>query len=177
MNVNRRAINDFVEDLRKKANLGVTITKDELIDLISKLGGKVDFAELSLDIDGKIEKKQDNFLITLNKNVISEERQKFTLAHELGHLFIHMGFLNDKKWKKEKEFIDSTFYRKGYSREEYEANEFAAALLMPKDEFIKKAREFSENNRCNINELADYFEVSIEAALTRGKWLGIFEWE
>lgn len=177
MAINRNAINQFVEDLREKAQLKKTLSMENLINLIKQLDGEVKFDYMPLDIDGKIERKGENFIITLNNNISNEERKKFTLAHELGHLFIHMGFLNPKQWQKEPEFIDSTFYRQGYSREEYEANEFAAALLMPKDEFIKKAKEFSINNRCNINKLADYFGVSTEAALTRGRWLGIFEWD
>ena len=177
MTVNRRAINTFVEDLRQKAQLNETLSMEDLINLVRRLGGEVKFDYMPLDIDGKIERKNENFVITLNENILNDERKKFTLAHELGHLFIHMGFLNPEQWKNEKEYVDSTFYRQGYSREEYEANEFAAALLMPEQEFIKRAREFSKNNRCDINKLAKHFGVSNEAALTRGRWLGIFEWD
>ena len=176
MAVNRRAINLFVEDLRNKARLGKVLSTKDLMNLVTQLGGEVKVEYMSLDIDGKIERKGENFIITLNENISNDKRKKFTLAHELGHLFIHMGFLNPEQWNNETEFVDSTFYRQGYSREEYEANEFAAALLMPAHEFIKKAKDFSFNNKCDIAKLADYFGVSIEAALTRGRWLGIFEW-
>jgi len=177
MAIDRKSINLFVEDLRQKAQLNKKLDMDNLINLVTQLGGRVKFDYMPLDMDGKIERTDDKFIITLNENILNNERKKFTLAHELGHLFIHMGFLNPNQWQKENEFIDSTFYRQGYSREEYEANEFAAALLMPADEFIKKAREFSVGNKCNINKLANYFGVSSEAALTRGKWLGVFEWD
>ena len=85
-----------------------------------------------------------------------------------------MGFLNDKKWKKEKEFIDSTFYRKGYSREEYEANEFAASILMPEDklDFLIYKKDIT-----SIKKLAKIMRVSEAAMLYRLRGLGWIKWE
>ena len=55
----------------------------------------------------------------------SSERRKFTIAHELGHLFLHMGYMIDSDLWEQQE--NATFYRAGNSSEEYQANEFAAA--------------------------------------------------
>ena len=99
------------------------------------------------------------------------------IAHELGHLFLHMGYLvNPDKWNAIDEYYDSPKYRQGYSEEEYEANQFAGAFLMPEKEYRQFVIEYSKDNRINVNLIANHFNVSFDAALTRGKWLGIFQW-
>ncbi|MBO6794655.1 MAG: ImmA/IrrE family metallo-endopeptidase [Balneolaceae bacterium] len=64
-------------------------------------------------------------IITINSEIKFESKKKFVLAHELGHRLLHyrkMNFLcNDKdvsSWSSNNKF-------------EFEANEFAAELLMP----------------------------------------------
>jgi Zn-dependent peptidase ImmA (M78 family) len=128
------------------------------------------------DISGKIEKKGDSFKITVN-SLHSELRRNFTIAHELGHLFLHMGYIiNKKKWETIDEYIDSVKYRLGYSEEEYEANQFAGSFLMPADEYRDFVGNNAQNNKIAIDKISSYFQVSNDAALTRGRWLGIFAW-
>ncbi len=62
----------------------------------------------------------------------STVRQRFTIAHELGHFFLHRASSTV--------FVDAApiFFRdesssNGSQREEIEANAFAAELLMPED--------------------------------------------
>lgn len=87
-------------------------------------------------------------------NTVPETKLLFSIAHELGHLILH--FLEDdgngKLKTKESVNIGEV--------EEYEANEFAAYLLMPDEQFISKCKEFSENGMISINKLAEYFHVS-----------------
>jgi Zn-dependent peptidase ImmA (M78 family) len=134
--------------------------------------------KLDEDIAGKIEKKDNTFKITLNITD-SPKRKNFTLAHELGHLFLHMGYLLDmEKWNSIDEYIDSPYYRMGYSEEEYEANHFAGSLLMPENEYHHFVKEnISPQRTISIPALSDHFNVSDDAALTRGRWLGIFSWD
>lgn len=68
------------------------------------------------------------------------------------------------------------YYRNGNSREEYFANEFAAAFLMPKIEYKRVMDKNTEGNTVNTQEIAKYFNVSTEAASNRGKWLGYLQW-
>lgn len=83
-------------------------------------------------------------------------RQRFTIAHELGHFLLHKG----------KQFVDEfsageTFYRDGEdTAEEREANYFAACLLMP-------ARLVEETwpNCKDPKDAAKKFEVS-EVSMT-----------
>lgn len=101
-------------------------------------------------------------------NTVPETKLLFSIAHELGHFILH--FLEDdgngKLKTKESVNIGEV--------EEYEANEFAAYLLMPDKQFISKCKEFSENGMISINKLAEYFHVSNRTAIVRGMVLGLW---
>lgn len=120
----------------------------------------------------------ENFSITIQKRSLSNEisglliikdgkvaigidsdqglqRQRFTVAHELGHYFLHRELRNT--------FVDETFARSGNTNQiEREANAFAAALLMPKklifEAIQNKNWENIDDNE--IDELAKLFNVS-----------------
>lgn len=78
-------------------------------------------AELSWEWDGYI--KRSDKKIVLNKNV-SEGRQRFTLAHELGHSISDIN-VSDTSFRGKDE------YNEQEKSEEKRANSFAAELLMP----------------------------------------------
>jgi Zn-dependent peptidase ImmA (M78 family) len=101
-------------------------------------------------------------------------RQRFTLAHELGHFLLH---------EQEKLHVDRQFQvnlrdgnsSKGESEEEKEANLFAAELLMPV-RFIKQ--DLAEVDALDLEhddmlaELAKKYEVSVQAMTFRLAYLG-----
>ena len=115
------------------------------------------------------------------RNISDERRKRFTLAHELGHLFLHMDFFDIEKRKQHKVYQDCRFYRKegNYTEEELQTNEFAASFLMPSKKFIEVAtRSLIENGAAyDVNRISDFFGVSNLAAITRGRWLGVFAWD
>jgi Zn-dependent peptidase ImmA (M78 family) len=177
---NRDVINNVADLVR--SSLKLSLPYDPEI-AVKELGGRIIQDVDDMAVDAYIKKEgEDSFVINLNgKKPFLRER--FTIAHELGHLFLHMGFLIDKElWKsQDEEFQDSAYYRYRmsgkYSQEESEANEFAAAFLMPRDAFRKQIYEnLSNNNRIDIHAIAEYFKVSPSAVLTRAKWLGYVEW-
>lgn len=102
-------------------------------------------------------------------------RQRFTVAHELGHLQLHPG----------KELIldhvrvnlrdDSSSL--GTDREEREANAFAAELLMPRSEVIGQVRRVLDRGGTTdarfIADLALLFDVSVQAMEFRLVNLGL----
>ncbi|HJJ36770.1 MAG TPA: XRE family transcriptional regulator [Methanocorpusculum sp.] len=96
-------------------------------------------------------------IISLKRDV-PKNRQRFTLAHELGHYFIRNSERNaNMRWTPETR-----------------ANRFAAALLVPRDDLIKDIGE----NRTNISSdelcmLRDKYGISIESLLVRMVSLGI----
>ncbi len=129
------------------------------------------------EADGKIEKQGDSFQITLSPRQ-SSLRKRFSLAHELGHLFLHMGYIiKPSIWKESDAYVDSVYYRYGYSEEEHEANEFAGAFLMPKEEFRQTIEDLGRDGLVDLVALAQRFDVSKDAALTRGRWLGLLSWD
>lgn len=96
----------------------------------------------SLDVD------DDLALITLN-GAEAATRRRFTLAHELAHLFLHPG----KRHHRDEQLAD-------FDTSEAEANHFAAELLMP-EWMLWRALARHRSRRT----LAQLFEVS-EVALT-----------
>ena len=99
-----------------------------------------------------------------------ENRRLFSLAHELGHLFLHLGYGSDVRWSQSGDYIES-YARHGYGEEEFEANEFAAAFLMPESAICQKYSETS-----SLEDTAQYFKVSVDAASLRLRWLGLEPW-
>jgi len=82
-------------------------------------------------------------------------RQRFTMAHELGHLMLHQG----------KEFRDN-FRNQG--PKEVEANRFAAALLMPREILLP----YAAGKQVHPSRLAKIFQVSEQAMVYRLMRLG-----
>lgn len=174
--VKRRKIQELAEKIYGHLQLRIPVDAKAVAQGI---GGTVSETETDLpeEIDAKIDKEGESFKITINANR-PNTRNNFSIAHELGHLFLHMGYLvNPERWKSVNKYTDSVYYRFGHGEEELEANEFAAAFLMPENKYKKAVKEFTKNGFCQILELAKYFDVSQEAALNRGRWLGIFSWE
>lgn len=168
-NATRTIINSLTEDILDSFKIQIPIQDiDALVDL---LGGSIqtDFS----CTDGTVVKEGESFRIFVSP-FQDEKRRRFTIAHELGHLFLHMGYLiNEELWKRQDENV---YNRLGSSEKEYQANEFAAALLMPKNEYLKKMNEYIIEDKVNTSKIAEYFNVSVAAASNRGKFLGYLKW-
>lgn len=113
-------------------------------------------ADLEKNISGAIryDKEDKKFEILINKND-SPVRQRFTIAHELGHFFLHKEILEN-----EKIHID-IMYRMPDEKEK-EVDYFAGALLMNK---ILLEKMYDEDT--TILELAQLFKVSVSAMTVR----------
>lgn len=90
-------------------------------------------------------------------------RQRFTIAHELGHLRLH-GFTSphaDRGFKLRFRNAESS---SGSVFEEIEANQFAAELLMPRELLLAEAAKFgldyADPDDEKLEYLADAFRVS-----------------
>jgi len=101
--------------------------------LAGALGLIVKKAHLKSDIAGMMEKYEDTYLLTVNADD-SVNRQRFTIAHEIGHYMLHRhvigdGLTDDRAYRC---MHDSKYFNaKIGPKEETEANKFAATLLMP----------------------------------------------
>lgn len=134
-----------------------------LLEITMALGIDVyasDLSDFGADVSGAIKRggEGERSQIILNKNQ-SKERITFTLAHELGHYFLHNG---------DKLRIDKYNYHQNSTEalEESEANYFAASLLMPETEFLKLYKDSED-----IEAVSKYFGVSIIAAKNRLRWI------
>ena len=172
----RRLIGQLADQVRHERGLGIPA---DVRSAVNELGGEI--LEMAFD-DMAYEaavRKIDNgrFEIRLRDGV-GVQRERFSVAHELGHLFIHMGFqTDDLKWNGIPEGESSERARYGVSESEYEANEFAAALLMPEAPFRQVVDELAKDDRIDMSEVAERFGVSVSAARLRGQWLGLISWD
>lgn len=128
--------------------------------LADTLGLGVVSSTLHPGISGQIEPSLDypaGFLIRVNRHEV-KERQRFTIAHEIGHFALHRDRIGHG-------ITDTILYRsKLSSKLEVEANRFAAQLLMP----LPKIREYLEEfggrrDRQVAVEMARKFGVSTDA--------------
>lgn len=121
-------------------------------------------ADLPEGVAGEIRKKEDGgYKISVNKKD-HYYRQRFTMAHELGHFMYHAQKMGDVGTS------DSVRYRSLDNsnigdQEEIEANKFGASILMPEDLVIKYAVEKKLINGDQVNqdalkEIATAFQVS-----------------
>lgn len=166
----RNYINELAAAVISTYNIEIPIT--DIDKVVADIGGtiitKFDFDELC---DGTIKKTDDSFEIAVSV-LQADNRRTFTIAHELGHLFLHMGFrTNPEVWAMQSEKVYNRF---GASEQEYQANEFAAALLMPKEKYEQYVYSIVVENKVNVQKVADHFHVSKLAAINRGKFLGLF---
>jgi Zn-dependent peptidase ImmA (M78 family) len=119
------------------------------------------------DVSGYIKiVNQNHFEIAINQKH-TPLRQKFTLAHELGHYFLHGQKLNGQH-------TDIALFRDANEDGlgiEYAANDFAAELLMPQYDF----RQAIKNGQNTPKKLSNYFQVTEKAVMYRAYKLGIIK--
>jgi len=126
------------------------------------------------ELSGMLLRDKDRAVIGVN-SAHPSVRQRFSVAHEIGHLVMHEGAM----------FVDQTvrFNRDGKSSlaidpQEIEANQFAAELLMPGN-LVKAAVQKRTSKKPNIPQrvliadLAKEFQVSEQAMEFRLINLGI----
>lgn len=172
----RKQVRRLAEQIREALKLSVPVDIEKAVML---LGGRINRPSLE---DGtpeasvkRIENSAPELQFEINvQDGSSDQRYRFSVAHEIGHLFLHMGFLTEA-WDQADEYKDSVMYRFGYSTEEIEAHEFAGAFLIPEGEFKARIDIEAEGGRVNLEAIADHFNVSKPAARARGRYLGILD--
>lgn len=129
----------------------------DLVRIAQHLGATVYTAPLDPAISGFIIKDaHSDARIYINENE-SRVRQRFTLAHELGHLVERLRIARDNDYS----FVDHR--RPGqYDLHEFFADEFAGALLMPSQELNRMS-----NDGLSVYEMAKRLGVSVSAVTKR----------
>lgn len=134
--------------------------------LASQLGAPVREAFLHPKISGMLEKTgEDSYSIVVNQSD-SETRQRFTIAHEIGHLLAHShligeGVDDDRAYRST---AAGKYHNTAIGRlEETEANKLAAAILMPSEAVESLKMRFGKD----AERLAKEFNVSEHAMSIR----------
>lgn len=140
---------DFVDIIREIANdYDIYDVINNLEDFIEQFDVKVFYSNMEgfdkpHEISGySLVNDEGKPEIVLNVND-SEQRQRFTMAHEFGHIVMHWNWLlkkeegtNLKKDKYEVLFRKANYSTFNNDLKEIQANEFAAELLLPHELII-----------------------------------------
>ena len=135
--------------------------------LARALGLIVNKAHLQSNISGMMEKHKDTYILTVNASD-SSNRQRFTIAHEIGHYMLHRhligdGLTDDRVYRS---MPDSKFFNPRIGpNEETEANKFAATLLMP----YPAIKNDLLSNQYTVESMANKYGVSRSAMAIRTK--------
>lgn len=132
-----------------------------LDDIVRLLGGSIEVhpwrASDSSRADGSIEVRGPGDFTVFLSPFTGELRDRFTIAHELGHYFLH------SQVGKRRIRIDN----EGDNPAEWEANWFAVGFLLPREDFARKAKEFGND----LYRLGFHYGVSSQMAARRLKSL------
>lgn len=181
MHVRRRHIRNLVRQLLISNNIKAAPVNIEKI--AENL--KIQIVEQKIDdeVAGFLLKDFDskNALIGVNTHH-HWKRQRFTIAHELGHYFLHdyEGVHFDSKTTGLRMYLRNEKSTTGTDLEEREANLFAAELLMPENLLKEDLADIEavyliDDNDETIRNLADRYGVSVRALTYRLANLGYIE--
>lgn len=160
-------INNLTQDIIDIYHLQIPI--HNINDVVIALGGRVEESVDDNMLSDSGIKKYDNGFIIYVSPFQSPARRKYSIAHELGHLFLHMGYkINSELWNKQE---NSTYYMAGSSLQEYQAYQFAEALFMPQQVYKEVMDQYTIGDKVKTAKIASYFGVSISEASQRGKFL------
>jgi Zn-dependent peptidase ImmA (M78 family) len=153
------------QELRERLKLG---TIPVPVDRIGRaLGAVIRYSPLDEELSGMIYIKNGQPIIGVNA-LHHPNRQRFTIAHEIGHLEMHRHLITEQiHVDKEFQVGLSRLNRDsksalGTEKEEIEANRFAAALLVP-ESFLEEAlaaKPFDIDDDAPIEALAKKLKVS-----------------
>lgn len=131
----------------------------DMMGLIQEKGITCVEENLGTNADGYSDLKDSDLKIVLNSAIQYEPRKRFTLAHELGHIFI--------SWHSDVTLCVTDNEYSEHNKldiQEHEANVFASEILMP-TEWVKEMLTLNENRSLeyNIKQLCTIANTSIMA--------------
>lgn len=139
--------------------------------IVRALGITIRMQPLEESVSGMLVVKDGRAIIGVNESH-HPNRQRFSIAHELGHYLLHRKVSNV--------FVDAVYFRdeessEGNKRQEIEANAFAAELLMPERVIHEHftAQFMDDVDEMAIRRMAGRFSVSPQALTIRLTALGL----
>lgn len=156
-NLSNAAIAKYAEQVGQHYDIYDETGQADLETLREKLGGRLEYSDRP---ESSLVLEPGHFVVYLPQST-SMRRDRFTLAHELGHYFLHYLYPGLKGSK--------AFGRGARNRAETEANVFASALLMPEQQFRAAYSRYGGEDWL----VAAAFDVSPAAADVRAQVLGL----
>jgi Zn-dependent peptidase ImmA (M78 family) len=157
-------------------DFGVSAPPVPVEEIARQLGARLLFEHFGPDVSGILYRDETNAVIGLNATH-AKTRQRFTIAHEIGHLHLHEGrpMFVDRSVRIDRRDANAAL---GLDPEEIDANNFAAALLMPQDMILTAVTQLSPIQGVAgmeemIRRLANRFDVSPQAMEYRLANLGL----
>ena len=148
------------------ARLNIQSAPTPVEKIAKALGAQVRFSPFDDELSGMVFIKEGVPIVGVN-SLHHPNRQRFTIAHELGHLELHRKMITNNVHV-DKEFpalMRDPKSATGTEQIEIEANQFAAELLMPRkiiDQMLA-GKQFDIEDDGPIEELAKRFRVSKQA--------------
>jgi len=179
MTVRKKKIRGLVRHILKEA--GVTEAPVPVEHLVRAQGAELRMQGLevpdSSNISGFLYREHGKAIIGVNA-AHHPNRQRFTVAHELGHLLLHGaadGIRVDDVHVDRSFHLRSQLSSEGTDPAEREANFFAAELLMPEHFLRAEALSFDLVDDAAAKDLAKRYGVSVQAMMIRLANLGILK--
>lgn len=141
--------------------------------LARSLSASVSYSPFEGDISGMVFRHEDRVIIGVN-SLHHPNRQRFTIAHEIGHMILHKGVEMhvDRAYRVN---LRDDLSSQAVDPEEIQANRFAAELLMPEHMLIQDLRgqEIDFENEVDLRRLSLKYQVSLQALTLRLTNLGL----
>jgi Zn-dependent peptidase ImmA (M78 family) len=174
MPIRKKRIETLAVDILRECSVNEPPVDVESI--AERRGLLIDFQPLQSDLSGFLFHDEQHAVIGVNSSH-PKVRQRFTIAHELGHFLLHQNDPLHVDRAVQAKFRND-LSKQGTDPDEIEANLFAAELLMPR---IMVAQDLHQNAVVDIlddhffNELAQRYSVSTQALFLRLMNLGYIE--
>jgi Zn-dependent peptidase ImmA (M78 family) len=150
------------------SSLGIEEIPVPVEKIAKSLGARVRFSPLDDELSGFVFIKDGVPIIGVN-SLHHPNRQRFTIAHEIAHLQLHPNYITNEVHV-DKQFSEPVLRRDsssatGDEKIEVEANQFAAALLMPTDVLndLLESSPIDIEDETSIEEWSKKFNVSKSA--------------
>ena len=141
--------------------------------LAKSLAARVSYSPFEGDISGMVFRHEDQVIIGVN-SLHHPNRQRFTIAHEIGHMILHKGVEMhvDRAYRVN---LRDDLSSQAVDPDEIQANRFAAELLMPEHMLIEdlKGKEIDFENEVDLRRLSLKYQVSLQALTLRLTNLGL----
>lgn len=182
--MNVKTYENIVDLLRKEyPALSLDSVVDNIEEAVEKFGVKVKYSDMSHiqsdeEISGYVHVVDNKPEIVVN-GLQNDRRQRFTIAHELGHILLHWKWLPREKWiygsELPKGLVEVSYRKENYLTEEEnlrerQADNFAAEFLAPLKDVVAFLKRFDNPDReVSISRIAEKFRISKPAAFYRWK--------